>query len=35
MLCFLIFADFFSFMPNKAKNSTFHQIFQFFTLFGM
>ena len=35
MLCFLIFADFLSFMPNKAKNSTFYQIFQFLTLFGM
>ena len=29
------FADFLSFMPNKAKNSTFYQIFQFLTLFGM
>ena len=35
MLRFLIFADFLSFMPNKAKNSTFYQIFQFLTLFGM
>ena len=26
---------FFSSMPNKAKNSTFYQIFQFLTLFGM
>ena len=29
------FAHFLSFMPNKAKNSTFYQIFQFLTLFGM
>ena len=29
------FADFLSFMPNKAKNLTFQQIFQFLTLFGM
>ena len=29
------FADFLSFMPNKAKISTFYQIFQFLTLFGM
>ena len=35
MLRFLIFADFLSSMPNKAKNSTFYQIFQFFTLFVM
>ena len=39
MLRFLIFAIFllifFSFMPNKAKNSTFYQIVQFLTLFGM
>ena len=35
MLCFLIFADFLSFMPNKAKNLTFYQIFKFLTLFGM
>ena len=35
MLRFLIFADFLSSMPNKAKNSTFYQIFQFLTLFGM
>ena len=28
-------ADFLSFLPNKAKNSTFCQIFQFLTLFGM
>ena len=34
-LIFVIFADFLSFMPNKAKNSTFYQIFQFLTLFGM
>ena len=35
MLRFLIFAGFLSFMPNKAKNSTFYQIFKFLTLFGM
>ena len=34
-LIFAIFADFLSFMPNKPKNSTFYQIFQFLTLFGM
>ena len=32
MLRFLIFADFLSFMPNKAKNSTFYHIFQLLTL---
>ena len=26
---------FFSFIPNKAKKSTFYQIFKFLTLFGM
>ena len=39
MLRFLIlmrfFAEFLSFMPNKAKNSIFYQIFKFLTLFGM
>ena len=35
MLRFLIFADFLSSMPNKAKNSTFYQIFKFLTLFGI
>ena len=29
------FADFLSFMPDKAKNSTFYQIFQFLTFLGM
>ena len=29
------FADFLSFMPNKAKISLFYRIFQFLTLFGM
>ena len=39
MLCFLIFAFFFDeflpFMPDKAKNLTFYQMFLFLTLFGM
>ena len=35
VLIFAIFADFLSFMPNKAKKSTFYQIFKFLTLFGM
>ena len=30
-----IFADCFSSMSNKTNNSTFYQIFQFLTLFGM
>ena len=30
-----IFADFLSFMPNKAKISLFYRIFKFLTLFGM
>ena len=34
-LIFVSFADFFNFMPSKAKISLFYKIFKFLTLFGM